>query len=120
MAHILIIDDDPIVRTLIRCNLEHMDHIIEEACDGEEAIFAIEHDSYDLLILDIVMPKKGGIETLMEIREKGYSTNFIAISGNVSENSRAINTLMEQYGVHHFLSKPLDLENLITTVQEIC
>jgi CheY-like chemotaxis protein len=68
MAQILIIDDEEPVRIVFRDILEQAGYEVEEAADGEQAIIVQRDNPADIIIADIIMPKKEGIETIMELR----------------------------------------------------
>ena len=70
MARILLIDDDDSVRTMLRLTLAHFGHSVIEARNGKEGLELFQHANADLLITDIVMPEKEGLEVLMELRKK--------------------------------------------------
>ena len=81
MARILLIDDDDTVRTMLRLTLVHFGHTVIEARDGKEGLELFQDANVDLLITDIVMPEKEGLEVLMELRKKHPPVKIIAISG---------------------------------------
>lgn len=65
---ILIIDDEETIRKFLRIHLVKNGYEVKEAADGEEAIEQLERDNFDLLICDIMMPKKDGWEVLRDVR----------------------------------------------------
>ena len=81
MARILLIDDDDCVRTVLRETLVYFGHIVIEARNGKEGLELFPHADADLVITDIVMPEKEGLEVLMELRKKQPPVKIIAISG---------------------------------------
>ena len=66
---ILIADDDDLLRQSIREILESSNYLVDEACNGNEALEALRKRTYDLFITDIIMPEKEGIETIFEARD---------------------------------------------------
>lgn len=68
--NILVVDDDKDIRELIAVYLKAEDFYVDKACNGEEALKMMEENHYDLVLLDIMMPKMDGIETLINIRKK--------------------------------------------------
>ncbi len=68
--NILVVDDDKDIRELIAVYLKAEDFYVDKACNGEEALKIIEENHYDLVLLDIMMPKMDGLETLINIRKK--------------------------------------------------
>ncbi len=84
MARILLIDDDDSVRTMLRLTLAHFGHTVIEARNGKEGLELFQHANADLVITDIVMPEKEGLEVLMELRKKHPPVKIIAISGGAT------------------------------------
>lgn len=68
--NILVVDDDKDIRELIAVYLKAEDFYVDKACNGEEALKMMEENHYDLVLLDIMMPKMDGLETLINIRKK--------------------------------------------------
>ena len=88
------------------------------AYDGEEGISKIENekDNYDLIILDLIMPKKDGLYVLEEMRKRNINKNVIvATSYNASEVIRQVS----EFGVKYFILKPFDLTDLESKILEI-
>lgn len=81
MAHILLIDDDEQFRAMLAQMLTRDAHQVTIACDGEEGLRLAGQVKPDLIITDILMPLKDGIETIMALNESGSEIPIIAISG---------------------------------------
>jgi two-component system nitrogen regulation response regulator NtrX len=81
MPKILIVDDEKAIRRTLKEILEYEKYDIEEAEDGEIGLEKIEKNNYDVIILDVKMPKKDGIEVLTEMQQKGIDTPVIVLSG---------------------------------------
>jgi len=81
MAKILLIDDDDSVRTMLRLTLAHFGHTVNAARNGREGLELFDQIEVDLVITDIVMPEKEGLEVLMELRKRKTAVKTIAISG---------------------------------------
>jgi CheY-like chemotaxis protein len=118
MATILIIDDIDYIRKSIRSILQALGYVILEASDGNEAIEVVRKNHVDLLITDVVMPKKGGIESLLEHKDELSSIIKIIITGEVTRESTAFITLATTLGVRKVLYKPFEKEELVTAVKE--
>ena len=82
MSKILIIDDEKPIRKALREILEYENHKVEEAEDGADGISKIEKGTYDLILCDVKMPKKDGIEVLEKIQSLQLETPVIMISGH--------------------------------------
>ena len=117
MPHsILIVDDEAPVRSVLRRKLELYDYAICEAADGNEAIRALETETFDLVITDIIMPEKDGIETICFMRMKQPQIKIIAISAPSNqlflESARGL-------GAARVFTKPLKLADLADAVKEL-
>jgi len=113
MARILLIDDDDAVRTMLRLTLAHFGHTVIEARDGKEGLELFQHANVDLLITDIVMPEKEGLEVLMELRKRQPPVKIIAISGGDYLH------MAKLMGAAKVLAKPFSTDVLIAAVNEL-
>ena len=116
MAKILIIEDEePIRRVLKRILLEENEHFsIEQAEDGEKGLRSLLAEDYDLILCDIKMPNKDGLEVLRVAKNKGILTPFIMLTGHGN-----IQTAVEamKIGAYDFIPKPPDLNRLLISVR---
>ena len=114
MAKILIVDDERSIRNTLKEILEYEGYKVDEAQDGEEGLKKITTGSYDLALCDIKMPKKDGMEVLVEARKAKPEMAMIMISGHGN-----IETAVEctRHGAFDFISKPPDLNRLLITVR---
>ena len=113
MARILLIDDDDTVRTMLRLTLVHFGHTVIEARDGKEGLELFQDANVDLLITDIVMPEKEGLEVLMELRKKHPPVKIIAISGGDYLH------MAKLMGAAKVLAKPFPTNVLIEAIDEL-
>ena len=113
MARILLIDDDDTVRTMLRLTLVHFGHTVIEARDGKEGLELFQDANVDLLITDIVMPEKEGLEVLMELRKKHPPVKIIAISGGDYLH------MAKLMGAAKVLAKPFSTNVLIEAIDEL-
>ncbi|MDH5396297.1 MAG: response regulator, partial [Gammaproteobacteria bacterium] len=81
MANVMVVDDEESVRKLFKDILSDSGHVIIEAANGEEAVEVIKEMSVDLVVTDLVMPEKSGLELIMDIAENHPGMPIIAISG---------------------------------------
>jgi CheY-like chemotaxis protein len=109
MARILVIDDDEPVRTTVRETLEHFGHTVIEARNGTEGLALFSHAHADLVITDIVMPEKDGLEVLRELRSMRPSVKIIAISGAGRDRGAVYLNTAKLMGAATVLPKPLHL-----------
>ncbi|MBN1410303.1 MAG: response regulator [Spirochaetales bacterium] len=119
MAKVLIVDDFEFARRSIQSILKRMGYDTITASDGAEATEKIRANKLDLLIIDVVMPKKGGIEALLECQSYLSGVKIIVITGNVSQDSDAFVSLTKSVGVDETLHKPFKKEVLIETVTRL-
>ncbi len=114
MAKILVIDDEKSIRDTLKEILEYEDHKVDLAADGEEGLEQFKNNKYDIVLLDIKMPKKDGIEVLEDIFGVATDVPVIMISGHGN-----IDTAVESIkkGAYDFIEKPLDLNRLLVTIR---
>lgn len=116
MANILIIEDEePIRRVLVRIlNEEDESFKIDQAEDGKAGIDALKKNEYDLVLCDIKMPKKDGLEVLTEAKNAGISIPFILLTGHGNIET-AVDAMKS--GAYDFIPKPPDLNRLLIAVR---
>jgi PAS domain S-box-containing protein len=113
-ARILVADDDPAIRRLLRQVLEQGGYEVTEAADGKQALQQALARHVDLLITDLIMPEQEGIETIQAIRRNVPGTGIIAISGAFGGMFLKTAQLMADA----VLMKPVSAELLLTKVAE--
>lgn len=118
MSRILVIDDDDAVRSLIKTLLERKGYEVAEAPDGSEGTRIFRERPADLVITDIFMPEKGGLDTIVELKRDFPEVKIIVISGGGS-NMTADGCLLlsEGLGVQQTLHKPLSARELLEGVE---
>lgn len=117
MARILVVDDEDVVRSLLKTILKHDGHEVVEAGDGNEAIEIHRENPADLVIVDLVMPKKHGLDTILELRESHPETRFIVMTGALPSllDSENMATML---GDALTIAKPMTPPDLLRTVNE--
>jgi CheY-like chemotaxis protein len=117
---ILVIDDEEAVRNTICENLEDAGFETFEAMDGEQGLQLIEAKGPpDVIITDIIMPQKEGLETIIEVRKKYPDVKIIAISGGGRTKALDFLELAGKLGATATMPKPLDLDELERTVRDL-
>ncbi|MEE4359807.1 MAG: response regulator [Desulfococcaceae bacterium] len=116
---ILIIDDEKRIRILLRIMLEKEGYNILEAENGEEGIRLFHSHTPDLIISDIIMPEKEGVETICELRRSNPEVKIIAISGGGRHLAEDYLPLAKELGAVKIMRKPIFREDLIQTVTEV-
>jgi DNA-binding response OmpR family regulator len=119
MARILLIDDDDYVRAMLRLTLIHFGHVVIEARNGKEGLALFDGANVDLLITDIVMPEKEGLEVLMELRKKQTTVKIIAISGGGRQGGTDYLHIAKLMGASAVLAKPFSNEVLVSTINSL-
>jgi DNA-binding NtrC family response regulator len=117
MPDILIVDDDTQIRKLLRITLEKEGYHIDEASNGNQALKRFHENPPDLVIMDLIMPEKEGIETISEIQKQYPETKIIAISGGGRLNPKNYLDLAEKMGAHKTLAKPFTKNQVIEAVK---
>lgn len=118
-TRVLIVDDDPTVRRVVREMLSRAGYVVDSVSSGTEALAEVRNQSYDLLVLDIVMPEKGGIETMMEMRRAHSTIPVIVITGRVNTGDDAFRGLVQQFGAKAILRKPFRKSELLETIESV-
>jgi DNA-binding response OmpR family regulator len=119
MARILVIDDDRLVRFTIRTALEQAGHSVVEAEDGARGIAAFDAGAFDLVVTDLLMPEKEGVETVREIRQRSTQVKILAVSGGGSMKMLDYLAMAEALGADRSLAKPFTSRALVEIVKEL-
>ncbi|MEC1178977.1 response regulator [Metasolibacillus meyeri] len=116
MVKILVVDDEEILRMLIRDTLEDMGYEIDEAEDGQDALQKLARESYDVMLLDYMMPNLTGIEVIerlpQQIKEQ-LTIIMLTAKSQESDKQRVLDK-----GVDYFMSKPFSPMKLAELVEE--
>jgi DNA-binding NtrC family response regulator len=112
---ILVADDDTDIRDILKDTLNSLGARIITAANGHECLDRVEVDAPDLILLDIEMPIKNGLQVLQELRQRGSDTTVIMITayGTVE---RAVQAMKQ--GAYDFITKPFDLDHIVFTVEK--
>ena len=114
---ILIVDDDDQFRGMLRQTIEKIGFNVLEAVDGEEGLKIISGRSVDIVITDIIMPRKEGLETILEIRRKFPAIKIIAMSGGGWYGTGIDFDMAQKLGATT-LGKPFKLEELLKAIND--
>lgn len=118
--NILVIDDEPEIREVLRAFLQRAGYIVHTASDGLEGVKVFSERSIDLVITDLLMPQQEGIETIMQIKTDHPNLPIIAISGG----GRMAGTLdilqtAKLLGAARTFSKPFQPQELVEAVRNL-
>jgi DNA-binding response OmpR family regulator len=114
---ILLIDDDPLVAFTVERMLEGGGFTVIRAADGEKGLQVLTERTVDLVITDLIMPVKEGIETIREIRELNATLPVIAVSGGGHGSGGNYLRMAQALGATEILAKPFDQEQLLAAVK---
>ena len=115
VAHILVVDDDEGIRTLVKKYLNENNYLVTTANSAEDAFKKIQIIKFDLIILDIMMPGKSGLEFLKE-NQKKLDTPVILLTAKGEANERVEGL---EVGADDYLPKPFEPKELILRIQNI-
>lgn len=113
---ILIIEDDLDTRDIIRLSLESEGYITEATADGERGIHLIQESKFDLIILDLSLPRKNGIDICKEIRAIGHHMPILVISVTTELPARV---MMLDLGADDYLCKPFEYTELVARAKAL-
>jgi CheY-like chemotaxis protein len=119
MARILVIDDDAQIRQVLERILEREGHHVVCAPNGKEAIRLQRQDPADLIITDLIMPEKEGIETIREIRHYFPDAKIIAISGGGQIGAEEYLQMAKKLGAQYTFTKPARREEMLRAVKDL-
>jgi len=117
MGTILIIDDDSTIQDVAEAILKRHGHSILKALDTLQAERYLASTPIDLILLDIVLPGQGGLEYLMDIRNRYPNISVIVMSGKVRTDLLPVKKLAQQFGAVCILSKPFTAQELSVAVK---
>ena len=116
MAKILVVDDEQNMRTGLKDNLEFEGYDVEIANDGEQGLKKILENNYNLIILDVMMPKKSGFDVCKEVRKTGITTPIILLTAKGEEIDKVVGL---EIGADDYVTKPFSLRELLARVKAI-
>jgi DNA-binding response OmpR family regulator len=116
MARVLIIDDDVTLRQALTKHLEHAGHDVRQAADGDAGVRSCERHVADVVIVDVFMPKQGGLQTIGRLRREWPALKIVAMSGVTSGGLLDVGGHTVALGADRFLSKPFEAATLVALV----
>ncbi len=117
MPHtILIVDDEPVARTLAQKQVSEKGYVVIVATNGEEALAAIAQKRPDLILLDVEMPKMNGYTFVGELAKKNLDPKIPVVVLTAHDE---LGPIFKRHGVRGYLIKPLNIETVIAKVTEI-
>jgi DNA-binding NtrC family response regulator len=119
MQRILVIDDDRAVRITVEAMLKREGYEVVCAVDGAEGIGTFERASPHLIVTDIIMPTKEGLETIVEIRSRDPMIPIIAISGGGRLHNADFLQMARKLGANEILAKPFTSQQLVGAIRRL-
>ena len=116
---VLLIDDEELVRQMLTSALELGGYRVITAADGVEGLRMYQQHKPQVVVTDILMPEKEGIETIMEMRRDGDDTRIVAISGGDRSGSELFLEVAGRLGADRTLAKPFRPKELLTVISEL-
>ena len=115
---VLVCDDEPVLRMLVRATLDRGNYTVVEACDGDEALARAGSEHPDLILLDMMMPGRSGSDVLRELRADPLTaeTPVIMLTARAQATDREA---MNVAGADHYLTKPFSPVGLAALVEEV-
>ena len=114
MAQILIVEDEKAINTLIKKNLELVGHTCVSVFDGTAVLDEMEKQAFDLILLDIMLPKLDGFQVIQEIAEEDIPVIFLTARGGVQDKIKGL-----RFGADDYIVKPFDMLELQTRIETV-
>jgi DNA-binding response OmpR family regulator len=114
--HILVVEDDRKVASFVRQGLEEEGYAVDVAHDGEDGSLKAAVGSYDLIVLDVMLPERSGYELVREFRREGYSTPVLMLTARDSTEDivRGLDA-----GADDYLTKPFEFDELLARIRTL-
>lgn len=112
--NILIIEDDKEITDLIEINLEGSEYNLDKAFDGQEGLSKARKDKYDLIILDLMLPKLDGLEVCKKLRSEDIQTPILMLTAKSEEFDKVLGL---ELGADDYLTKPFSIRELLARIK---
>jgi DNA-binding response OmpR family regulator len=119
MRNILLVEDEVQIRAALKTALEDEGYKVEEAKDGNQAIKSFKNCLPDLVITDLVMPDKEGLQTIREMRALSPEIKIIAMSGGGRNDSKTYLKMAQSFGAAYVLDKPFSITDFLDIVNKM-
>jgi DNA-binding response OmpR family regulator len=115
-AQILLVEDDRAIRTVLQDALRHDGHEVTAAADGDEALAMLRERTFDLLILDLLLPGPSGLDVLQAVRSRDLRTPVLLLTARSSEGDKVLGL---ELGADDYVTKPFSLRELRDRVKAL-
>jgi CheY-like chemotaxis protein len=119
MIRILLVDDDELFRPMLHAMLERSGFAVDAVKSGNEALARYRESPSDLVITDLIMPDKEGLETIRELRQEAPAVKIIAMSGGGRTSTNTYLQLAGRLGAAKVLSKPFSHQELLDAITTV-
>jgi CheY-like chemotaxis protein len=119
MPKILLVDDDEPFRKMLHKTLERAGYQVQDAPNGKAALELYRQEPTDLIITDLVMPEKEGLETIMELRRLNPAVKIIAMSGGGRMNPEVNLVMAQRLGAKRTLAKPFSQQEILDAIARV-
>ena len=119
MKRVLLIDDEPTILLMMKKMIERAGYEVDLASNGEDGLVLLENYSFDLVITDIIMPEKEGLEIITELRKNYPGIKIIAISGGGRLSPEGYLESAEMLSADRIFKKPFARNELIGAIDEL-
>jgi CheY-like chemotaxis protein len=116
MARILVVDDEPAILKVTTIALTRAGHEVRSVTSGAESLPLAREWKPDLAIVDVMMPEKGGVETIVELRQENPKLRIIIVTGKVRADAGVLEQLASSFGSGKVLYKPVSNAQLLEAV----
>lgn len=119
MARVIVVDDEEQVREMLKETLSQAGHEVLTAANGDEALATHRDHTANVVVTDILMPHKEGIETIRELRRESPELKIIAYTGGGRNEPEHYLRYARSFGADRTFSKPMDIDTLIGAIDEL-
>lgn len=116
MSKILLVEDEPSMRLGLKDNLEFESYEVDVAEDGQVALDKITANTYDLILLDVMLPKVSGFDVCKKVRKEGNSTPIILLTAKGEEIDKVLGL---ELGADDYITKPFSLRELLARIKAV-
>ncbi|MFC2089047.1 response regulator transcription factor [Calditrichota bacterium] len=116
MTHILVVEDEKDMNEGLKDNLEFEGYLVDQAYDGEEGLEKIKNNTYDLIILDVMLPHLSGFEVCKKTRNFGINTPIIMLTAKGEEIDKVLGL---EFGADDYVTKPFSLREMLARIKAI-
>ncbi|WP_163538670.1 response regulator transcription factor [Gracilibacillus sp. YIM 98692] len=114
MTHILIVEDEEKIARILELELSYEDYQTSTVYDGQDAFLQMQNDSYDLILLDIMLPGMSGLEVLRRFRRLNTSTPIILLTARDQVHDKVSGL---DLGANDYVTKPFEIEELLARIR---